>query len=112
MANLTLATKHTVVNALGTVVAATNAITHTADAVSALAEAGAAHATAYRDDTIAVLQLDATRRRERRVREMAFEDAQALLDMDRRLHENQELQALYDQSLAAYNSNVAKIAAQ
>lgn len=104
MSNVMFALRRTTTDALSSVSAAAGAITHSATAVSDLAATGAAHARAYREDTEITLRQDSTRRRTRRVHQLAIEDAQFYLDLESQLGNDNRLKELYQATIKEYNS--------
>lgn len=87
--------KHTTVATLSTVGAAASSITHAANSVSALTETAAAHAQAYRDDSIEEIETNGAKRRYLRVQLASISLAEDLRALEKRLAADPELAEVY-----------------
>lgn len=96
MANIMLAFRKTTTDALTTISATTNALTHGAQAVSALSETGSLHAQHYRNVTKKRLSLTEQEYEDIAESQAKLKIATAILSIEDQLESDPRLAAIYD----------------
>lgn len=104
MANVSLAFRRTTSDALTAVSSTASVITNSADALASLAATASANASAYHRQSIITLRLDEKARTERRIHDLATEDARFYRDLDKELSQDPRLKELYQTRLEAYKA--------
>lgn len=99
-----LALKRTSTDVLTVVSATSGALATGAATIEQIASVGLVHANNYRISTEIALQQDLAQSIERRKQSLAISDANFYRDIKKQLSADPELQALYDISLAKYQT--------
>lgn len=88
--------RRTTTDVLSTVSAATGSVTHAADSLAYLAEAGSLHAKAYRDTTAAEIAENSARRQIYRVNSAKMDISRQLLELQHELDADPDLAKIFN----------------
>lgn len=107
MANVMLAARTATADTFRTVSATTGAITNLIDSASDMAAVAKVHSSDYLADTKLTVAADRMQRQERKVHDLARQDAQFYRDLNKEMREDSELEGYYKSSLIEYRKVLA-----